>query len=145
MPKTNYFVSGFGQSAKAMARYMRFWVGHFPYGAFRARFNLEGKTLCTYCGLFEPEGQNVVIETRDHILYECKGWACMIDPTSKGLKQVLPKPSITHRLMFESEYWQEAMQENLHSSAKYEALRCADITRDLAPGGGTNHDAYWEA
>lgn len=47
------------------ARLARFLSGHFPHGAYRARFHLPGPTACA-CG--------APLETQDHILLECPLW-----------------------------------------------------------------------
>ena len=69
--KTNFFIKHFGKRQKEMARHVRFWTGHMPCGAFRERFHLEGYTHCWYCKAYEDRE---VLETRDHILFECRGW-----------------------------------------------------------------------
>ena len=69
--KTNFFIKHFGKRQKEMARHVRFWTGHMPCGAFRERFHLDGYAHCWYCKAYED---CEVLETRDHILFECRGW-----------------------------------------------------------------------
>ena len=69
--KTAFFIKHFGRRQKEMARHVRFWTGHMPCRAFRERFHLEGHIYCWYCKAYEG---TEVLETRDHVLLECRGW-----------------------------------------------------------------------
>ena len=65
-----------------MARFVRFWTGHFPHGAYRQRFRLPGRTAC-WCG-HNPE-------SRRHILFECPLWIRRLgEPTETRI--TLPRP-----------------------------------------------------
>lgn len=69
---SNWFLSNMGMHTHAFARYTRFVTGHFPCGAYRQRFHLPGPTLCWWC--------KTDIESRDHILFFCKGWSRLYYP-----------------------------------------------------------------
>lgn len=67
----NWFIKHSGGKNREMGRMVRLISGHAPIGAYQTWFNLPGPTSCWYC--WHSEGKQV-LETQDHILYECKGW-----------------------------------------------------------------------
>lgn len=77
----------------------RLLSGHFPHRAFWLRFNLDGYQQCWYCK---------TLETRDHILYQCKLW-------SRGFSHK-SKPEWKHRLLYDFEHWEEQMIKHSNQS-----------------------------
>jgi ribonuclease HI len=72
----NWFLRRAGQDTGQFARLVRFVSGHFPHGEFRERFNLEGNRRCL-CG-------KAVVETRDHIWFDCELWIRKHRPPNGG-------------------------------------------------------------
>ena len=56
-----------GDKPRNLARLVRFLTNHAPIGSYRERFNKEGQQICMAC-------DKKVMETRDHMVYECPGW-----------------------------------------------------------------------
>lgn len=67
----NWFMRHLGKHPRELARFTRMTSGHLPCGAYRARFHLPGPSLCWWC--------KDVVETRDHILFQCPAWSRCYD------------------------------------------------------------------
>ena len=64
-----------GTNHRQYARLVRILTKHFPCGEFRTRFNKDGPIYCSCFSVRQTNNSRKgVLETRNHILYECPLW-----------------------------------------------------------------------